>query len=135
MTLSSSRRRFITITPFAGMALLAACQPKSEPAPPAASSVPAAPVVDTAPAPAVAATPNAKPPMVDEKDAQAIALGYVADATKADTARFKNYVAGNQCSNCMFYQGQAGESAGPCTVFGGKGVAAKGWCTSWAKKA
>jgi hypothetical protein len=73
--------------------------------------------------------------MVREKDGQALALGYVEDATKADTARFKNYVAGSECSNCALYQGKAGENAGPCPLYVGKSVAAKGWCTSWAKKA
>ena len=73
--------------------------------------------------------------MLDEKDAQAIALGYVEDATKADTTRFKNYAPGNLCSNCALYQGKAGEMAGPCPLFAGKNVTAKGWCTSWAKKA
>ena len=73
--------------------------------------------------------------MLDEKDAQAVALGYVEDATKADTARFKNYVAGNECSNCMLYQGKVGDATGPCPLFAGKAVAAKGWCTSWVKKA
>jgi hypothetical protein len=73
--------------------------------------------------------------MVDERDSQAVALGYVEDATKANTTRFKTYVAGSQCSKCMLYQGQAGEHTGPCSIFSGKSVVAKGWCMSWTKRA
>lgn len=135
MTLSVSRRRFIEITPFAGIALLAACSPKSEPAPPAPTNVAPVPVASPAPTPPEPTASAARLPMVDEKDAQAVALGYVEDATKADTARFKNHVAGNVCSNCALYQGKAGDAAGPCPLFAGKSVAAKGWCTSWVKKA
>ena len=135
MTIFTSRRRFIEITPFAGMALLAACSPKSEPAAAVTNSAPPAPL---GPAPVAAPAPAATTavlPMVDEKDAQALALGYVEDATKADTAKFKNYVPGSECSNCALYQGKVGETAGPCPLFAGKNVAAKGWCMSWAKKA
>lgn len=135
MTVSTSRRRFIEITPFAGIALLAACSPKSEPTPPAPTNVPPAPVVSPAPTPTQATAPAARLPMVDEKDAQAVALGYVENSMKADTARFKNHVAGNECSNCALYQGKVGDADGPCPLFAGKSVAAKGWCTSWVKKA
>ena len=74
-------------------------------------------------------------PMLDEKDAQAAALGYVADATKADKAKFKTYAAGQDCATCQLYQGKAGDAAGPCTLFAGKRVTAKGWCSAFAKKA
>lgn len=74
-------------------------------------------------------------PLVEESAAQAVALGYVADHTRADTVKFKSYVAGNQCSNCALYQGQAGDAEGACPLFPGKHVAAAGWCNSWVKKA
>jgi len=77
----------------------------------------------------------ADPPMVDEKDPQAAALGYVADATKVNKAKYASYKDGQLCSNCQFYQGKAGSASGPCPVLGGKGVAAKGWCSAYAKKA
>jgi hypothetical protein len=73
-------------------------------------------------------------PMVGEKDPTAVALGYVADATHADKARFKNYKAGDDCANCALYQGKPGEASGPCPLFPGKHVAAKGWCSAHAKK-
>lgn len=72
---------------------------------------------------------------LDEKDPQAVALGYVADATKADTKKFPKYAAGQACGNCALYQGKAGDATGNCPLFAGKPVAAKGWCSAWAKKA
>lgn len=72
--------------------------------------------------------------MVGETEPQAAALGYKADATKADKAKFPKYAAGQQCSTCALYQGKAGDAAGGCPLFAGKQVAAKGWCSGWAKK-
>lgn len=72
---------------------------------------------------------------VDEKDPQATALGYVADATKTDTKKFPKYAAGQMCSNCALYQGKPSDAAGGCPLFGAKQVAGKGWCSAWAKKA
>lgn len=71
-------------------------------------------------------------PMVDEADAQAKALGYVADASKVDKAQFANYVDGSMCSGCALYQG--GDTAGPCGLFPGRAVSAHGWCSAFAKK-
>jgi hypothetical protein len=73
--------------------------------------------------------------MVDEKAAQALALGYVADAARADKAKFSVWAAGRQCNGCALYLGKAGEAGGPCPLFAGKQVSAKGWCSSWVKKA
>ena len=73
-------------------------------------------------------------PMVDEKDPQAAALGYVADAAKADKAKYANYAAGQNCATCQLYQGKA-DPKGVCPLFAGKQVAAKGWCSAFAKKA
>lgn len=72
---------------------------------------------------------------LDEKDPQAAALGYVADATKADTKKFPRYAAGQHCQTCALYQGKPADAAGACPLFAGKLVAAKGWCSAWAKKA
>ena len=72
--------------------------------------------------------------MLAENDPQAQALGYKADATKVDKAKFPKYAAGQVCSNCALYQGAASSSAGGCPLFAGKQVAAKGWCSAWAKK-
>ena len=78
-----------------------------------------------------AAQAQAKP---DEKDAQALALGYVAEATKADTKKFPKYAAGQNCVSCALYQGKAADAAGLCPLFAGRQVAGKGWCSAWAKK-
>jgi hypothetical protein len=72
--------------------------------------------------------------MVGEKDQQAVALGYVADAAKVDKAKYKQYAAGQTCANCALYQGKATDPAGGCPLFGTKHVAGKGWCSAWAKK-
>ena len=72
--------------------------------------------------------------MVDEKDAQAVALGYVADAAKVNKAKYKQFAAGQHCGNCALYQGKATDPWGGCPLFAGKHVAGKGWCSAWAKK-
>ncbi|MBL8324886.1 MAG: high-potential iron-sulfur protein [Rubrivivax sp.] len=100
----TSRRRFIQIVPVAGAALMAA------------------------------RTASAQADMVGEKDAQAVALGYVADAAKVDKAKYKQYAAGQTCANCALYQGKATDATAGCPLFGTKKVAGKGWCTAWAKK-
>ncbi|MFP8833516.1 high-potential iron-sulfur protein [Hydrogenophaga sp. XSHU_21] len=74
-------------------------------------------------------------PLVNEKDAQAVALGYAADSTKVDQKKFPKHAATQLCSNCQLYTGKAGEASGPCGIFPGKAVAAKGWCSAWVKKA
>lgn len=73
--------------------------------------------------------------MVDEKDPQAVALGYVPDTTKANQAKYPNHTAAQMCSTCQLYQGKPGSAAGPCPLYAGKQVAARGWCSAWAKKA
>ena len=80
-----------------------------------------------------AAAPSTMP-MVDPADAQAKALGYVTDATRVESAKFKSYVAGQACANCALFGGKAGDANGPCPVFAGKQVSAKGWCSAYSKK-
>jgi hypothetical protein len=146
MSQASTRRRFIEIMPFVGVGFLAACSPKVEtpapsvsaPPPPPAPPVVAAPEPTPAPAtpaPAAQTTTTAALPMLDEKVAQAVALGYVADSSRADKAKFAVWAAGRQCNGCALYLGKAGDAAGPCPLFAGKQVSAKGWCSSWVKKA
>lgn len=72
--------------------------------------------------------------MVDEKDAQAAALGYVADTTKVDAKKYPKHDKTQLCSNCALYQGKASDKAGNCPLFAGKQVAGAGWCSAWAKK-
>lgn len=72
---------------------------------------------------------------LDEKDATAMALGYVADSAKADKKKYPKHDVAQKCSNCQLFQGKAGAADGPCPLFPGKAVAANGWCASWVKKA
>lgn len=101
----TSRRQFIQIVPVAGAALVAG------------------------------RAVHAQAAMVKEDDAQAKALGYVADAAKVDKAKYKQFAAGQACSNCALYQGKATDAAAGCALFPGKQVAGKGWCSAYAKKA
>jgi anaerobic selenocysteine-containing dehydrogenase len=72
--------------------------------------------------------------MVDEKDAQAVALGYWADTKKVDAKKYPKHAATQNCANCALYQGKATDKAGGCPLFAGKQVAGAGWCSAWAKK-
>ena len=70
-------------------------------------------------------------PKVDEGDAMAKSLNYVHDATTVDSAirpsdRF--------CYNCALYQGGEDAEWAGCSIFPGKAVAGKGWCSVWAPK-
>ena len=80
-------------------------------------------------------TVHAQPAMVAETDAQAQGVGYKADATKVDKAKFPKYAAGQLCSNCVLFQGKPADASGGCALFPGKAVAAKGWCSAYYKKA
>lgn len=125
------------ITTASAAALLAACGDKkpAEVVAPAPAPAPAPEPVAAAPAPASAPAPAmATGPLVDEKDAQAAALGYVAVAAKADKAKFPKYADGQMCSNCSLYQGGAADQGG-CPLFPGKQVLAKAWCSAYNKKA
>ena len=73
--------------------------------------------------------------MVSESDAQAVSLGYKADAAKVDKAKNPKFAANQNCGNCALYQGKPGAASGPCGIFPGKQVSAKGWCTAYVKKA
>jgi hypothetical protein len=74
-------------------------------------------------------------PKVTESDPTAQALGYKMDATKVDKAKYAKYAAGEECSNCQFFQGKPTDAFAPCPMFGGKQVAGKGWCSAYTKKA
>ena len=73
--------------------------------------------------------------LVDEKDPQATALGYVADAKRVDVKKYPKFAPGQNCSSCALYQGKPTDKAAGCPLFAGKQVAGAGWCSAWAKKA
>lgn len=77
--------------------------------------------------------PQAGP--LDPKDPQAVALGFVPDATQADKSKYPSYAAPQACGNCALYQGAAGSASGPCPIYQNKIVPAKGWCSAYVKKA
>lgn len=138
----TTRRRLIQsipaiplMTAAGATALLTACGDKkpaevAAPAPTAPAPAPA----PVAQAPATPAATTATGPLVDEKEAQAVALGYVAVATTADKSKFPKYADGQACSNCSLYLGGSAEQGG-CPLFPGKQVLGKAWCSAYNKKA
>jgi High potential iron-sulfur protein len=138
-----TRRQFIKIAPVCGLAVLAACSEKA-PAPAPVAVVPtpapapapaAAPIPTPAPAPAASAPAPAAGGLLDEKDAQAVALGYVANAATVDKAKWKQFVEGQHCGTCALFQGTEKSTSGGCGIFAGKQVAETGWCSAYNKKA
>jgi hypothetical protein len=74
---------------------------------------------------------SATAPVLSEKDPQAVALGYVADAKRVDKAKFPKYAPGQHCAACQLYQGPVSAPMAPCAIFGGKQVAGPGWCSAF----
>lgn len=68
---------------------------------------------------------------MDPEDPMAKALKYVEDVVRAEGRVDETAL----CDNCLHYSGEAGADYGPCALFQGKLVNAKGWCTAWVKKA
>ena len=77
----------------------------------------------------------AQAPVLSEADPQAVALGYRADNTKVDKAKFPQHADGQMCGACNFFQGKPADAMAPCQLFAGKQVSSKGWCSAFAKKA
>jgi len=63
-------------------------------------------------------------PMVDEASDAAKNWEYVATSATE----------GQNCTGCALYQGEADAEAGPCPLFQGSQVTAKGWCKAYAPK-
>ena len=72
---------------------------------------------------------------VEENEPQAQALGYTHDASKVDRQKYPNHQPDQTCANCNFFKGAQGAAWGPCDIFAGREVSAKGWCSAWVKKA
>ncbi|MCL4167585.1 UNVERIFIED_CONTAM: hypothetical protein GTU68_056539 [Idotea baltica] len=64
----------------------------------------------------------------------AIGLSYKKDTATVDAAVQTKHTAEQSCSSCTLYTSKS-DTAGTCTIFAGKQVSAKGWCTAYAKKA
>ena len=80
-------------------------------------------------------TASAQAARVDEKDANAVALGYTHDAATVDTKKYPQYGKGSVCANCTLYAGKPADPWAPCGALGGKQVNANGWCVAYVKKA
>jgi len=63
----------------------------------------------------------ADPPRVDPEAPDAKALGYVNAAPNPSKS----------CASCQLYKGSSRAEWGPCPVFSGKLVNARGWCSAW----
>ncbi len=74
---------------------------------------------------------SAEAAKVDVHDPQAVALGYVENASQVDSKKYPQYVSGSNCDNCLQLQGKPGNNYRPCTLFSGKLVAVAGWCSGW----
>jgi len=76
--------------------------------------------------------------MVAESEPLAQAMGYVADASKVDTAKFPKRAgeagANQFCHNCALYAGDAESESAPCSIFQNRLVAGNGWCNAWVAK-
>ncbi len=74
------------------------------------------------------------PARLDEKDPQAVGLGYVEDAAKVDAKKFPKFAKGQLCNNCALWKAKPTDPWGGCPLFGTRLVAGKGWCNAWAKR-
>lgn len=150
-TMDRIRRRIVEFLPLSAWAWsLAACGERAAapaPGPAPATPAPAGPPPTAAP-PAPAAAPGseagaigapagAAPPAgtaVQESEPQAVALGYVTDAQRADRAKFPKYAQGQRCATCALYAAAPTAPTGPCSLFGGRAVAGPGWCSAWVQR-
>lgn len=74
-------------------------------------------------------------PALAEADATAAALGYKEDTAQVDAAKYPNHKPEQTCAGCSLAQAAQADGRLPCSLFPGKSVSAKGWCSAWAKKA
>lgn len=74
--------------------------------------------------------------MLSPDNPSAVALGYSPDHSEVDTAKWPKKATGDsqqRCSSCALYTKQD-DTAGSCTIFGSKQVAANGWCNAWTSR-
>jgi hypothetical protein len=69
------------------------------------------------------------PHLTSADDPTAKMLNYTENASSAAAP----HQAGQNCANCNFFQG-VGTGYGPCRLYAGKAVNAKGWCSGYATK-
>lgn len=78
---------------------------------------------------------NLELPKLALDDPMAKSLAYIEDASSVDASAQPAYKEGSTCANCQLYTGDSESEWGPCSIFPGKLVKAKGWCRTWVKKA
>jgi hypothetical protein len=75
---------------------------------------------------------------VTEGEPLAQAMGYRADATTVDTAKFPKRAgeagANQFCHNCALFAGKDGDETAPCSIFQNRPVRGSGWCNAWVAK-
>jgi hypothetical protein len=76
---------------------------------------------------------------VAESEPLAQAMGYVTDASRADTTKFPKRAgeagAKQFCHSCALYGGEADSPSAPCSIFQNRLVSGSGWCNAWVAKA
>ena len=70
-------------------------------------------------------------PRVSEASDMARALHYKHDAQTVDAAR---RASDRYCHNCALFAGSEDEEWAGCSIFPGKAVAGRGWCSAWSPK-
>ena len=73
-------------------------------------------------------------PVLEETHPDAVALNYVADASKVNREAHPEFVPGNRCAGCFFFHGRGAAATAPCTVFAGYRVNANGWCREFKER-
>lgn len=75
---------------------------------------------------------------VSEDEPLAQAMGYSADASTVDIAKFPKRAgdagAKQFCNNCALFAGEADADTAPCSIFQNRPVKGAGWCNAWVAK-
>jgi hypothetical protein len=75
---------------------------------------------------------------VSESEPLAQAMGYRADASTVDTAKFPKRAgeagANQFCHNCALFAGKDDDETAPCSIFQNRPVRGLGWCNAWVAK-
>lgn len=75
---------------------------------------------------------------VSEDEPLAQAMGYRADATTVDTAKFPKRAgdagANQFCHSCALFAGKPEDESAPCSIFQNRLVKGAGWCNAWVAK-
>ena len=69
---------------------------------------------------------------LDETDPTAVRLKYVHDASRVPASLRSQQ--DSYCYNCALYAGSKDKEWAGCSIFPGKSVAGKGWCSVWARR-